>query len=960
MRACAPSLGDRAARAPVASPASDRSSSAATVGRALRLAPRRRPTGPEPDSVTPTRAVRRVVAQRAEQRRVRSAVRLVQAVVERAREQLGVAGGDRRRRAAPRGAAVAAASSCADGRRAGRCATRAVFVRVAGRRRSARAAGRRRSARRAAARRSRPGQADAAEQRGGEVVGVALERRAERRAARRARARGPAAAAPATSPSGDRGRARAEPALERDAVDEAEAVAARPARTSANARSARCAVVARQLVGALALDLDDELAVGAPRRRARSRGRARRRRSRSPGRGSRSTRARRRGSSLERLEHRVERRLDTARSSPVDRAVSFRPWPVRIADGRPGPRSSPSLRERRDARRPTPARRRRPPRSRAAPGGARSRPRRASTTSTPARRRRARRPRRRARARRSGSPTPRWSRARPPGRRRCRGARARLGEARRRRRTRSRRRRTAARPRRAPRRAARRSRTTTVFCPSMRSGLSELTSTNPVALAELAAEPRARRRRCRGPRAARAPAARACARFAVAVAPGGRQHDRLEARARRVRGGRRGRVAGRRADDRARARLDRRRDGDDHAAVLEAAGRVRALALEVQLDARARSDSRARVHERRRALAERQGRSERGHAHPSSATPRSETTGQRQRAAVHLGELAERAERLGERAHARLVRDDVQRGAVAVRMLQRGARSRCRARRARRRRARARPGGPRRAGGSRTASGCRPAGSFGSWRHAASFCRKPVPIVPITLAMSAITADAVSMPAGARALERDLADRVALQHHRVERAVDLRERMLLVDERRAGRARRPARRRAAPRRRAGSPCRARARPRRRAESISVMPEYVDVGELDARVERDRREDRHLRGRVGAGDVVGRVGLGVAALLRLGRAPRRSVLPPSISVSTKFVVPLTMPSTRWTFVTTSDSRSTLITGIAAQTLASKRSCTPAADAAAKSSAPRRATSCLFAETTCLPRRSSSST
>src|SRR5262245_24874691 len=75
---------------------------------------------------------------------------------------------------------------------------------------------------------------------------------------------------------------------------------------------------------------------------------------------------------------------------------------------------------------------------------------------------------------------------------------------------------------------------------------------------------------------------------------------------------------------------------------------------------------------------------------------------------------------------------------------------------------------------------------------------------------------------------------------------------------------------------------------------------------------------------------------------------------------KFVVPFTIPSTRWTFVTTSDSRSTLITGIAAHTLASNRSWTPAPDAAAKSSAPRRATSCLLAVTTCLPPRSSSST
>ena len=63
------------------------------------------------------------------------------------------------------------------------------------------------------------------------------------------------------------------------------------------------------------------------------------------------------------------------------------------------------------------------------------------------------------------------------------------------------------------------------------------------------------------------------------------------------------------------------------------------------------------------------------------------------------------------------------------------------------------------------------------------------------------------------------------------------------------------------------------------------------------------------------------------------------------VRMKFVVPLTIPSTRWTFVTTSDSRSTLITGIAAHTDASKRSCTPASAAAAKSSVLRRASELL---------------
>ena len=37
---------------------------------------------------------------------------------------------------------------------------------------------------------------------------------------------------------------------------------------------------------------------------------------------------------------------------------------------------------------------------------------------------------------------------------------------------------------------------------------------------------------------------------------------------------------------------------------------------------------------------------------------------------MHLGQRAERLERVGERAGAALVRDDVQRGAVAVRLLQ--------------------------------------------------------------------------------------------------------------------------------------------------------------------------------------------------------------------------------------------------------------------------------------------------
>ena len=75
---------------------------------------------------------------------------------------------------------------------------------------------------------------------------------------------------------------------------------------------------------------------------------------------------------------------------------------------------------------------------------------------------------------------------------------------------------------------------------------------------------------------------------------------------------------------------------------------------------------------------------------------------------------------------------------------------------------------------------------------------------------------------------------------------------------------------------------------------------------------------------------------------------------------KLVVPLTMPSMPCTPLTISDSRSTLTTGIAAQTLASKRSCTPRRSASANSSSPWRASSCLLADTTDLPAGSSSST
>ena len=135
--------------------------------------------------------------------------------------------------------------------------------------------------------------------------------------------------------------------------------------------------------------------------------------------------------------------------------------------------------------------------------------------------------------------------------------------------------------------------------------------------------------------------------------------------------------------------------------------------------------------------------------------------------------------------------------------------------------------------------------------------------------------------AGARPLERDLADRVALEHDRVEGAVDRSERVVPLDERRPD-----ADVDAAVHERGGADepddHAEVARGVRRARGVIVRDAaVVDVLEPDARAERDRRENRHLRGRVGAVDVVGRVGLRVPELLRLGERVRvGAAAPPS--------------------------------------------------------------------------------
>ena len=104
-----------------------------------------------------------------------------------------------------------------------------------------------------------------------------------------------------------------------------------------------------------------------------------------------------------------------------------------------------------------------------------------------------------------------------------------------------------------------------------------------------------------------------------------------------------------------------------------------------------------------------------------------------------------------------------------------------------------------------------PCGSRSSSRQQASFWRKPVPVVPMTLIMSDDDRRGRLEAAGARALEGDLADRVALQHHRVEGPLDGGERVVPVDERGLDAHVVAAVRRASPRRRGApsSPARAR-------------------------------------------------------------------------------------------------------------------------------------------------------
>ena len=124
-------------------------------------------------------------------------------------------------------------------------------------------------------------------------------------------------------------------------------------------------------------------------------------------------------------------------------------------------------------------------------------------------------------------------------------------------------------------------------------------------------------------------------------------------------------------------------------------------------------------------------------------------------------------------------------------------------------------------------------------------------------------------PAGARAAQRDLGDRLRLDGDRVEGAVDRRERMLAVEEDRVDADAQPA-----------ADALGRADELQPQAEVARVLHVVGGDRLDAlvghlvqmhgRVEGQAREDRHLGRGVLAVDVLGRIGLGVAELLGLGQ------------------------------------------------------------------------------------------
>ena len=260
------------------------------------------------------------------------------------------------------------------------------------------------------------------------------------------------------------------------------------------------------------------------------------------------------------------------------------------------------------------------------------------------------------------------------------------------------------------------------------------------------------------------------------------------------------------------------------------------------------------------------------HAQPSSTTPRSEITGKSDGAAWIDGQLGDLRERGLDLALRRLVEDDVERRARADGHLREPRdRDAVRGEPVRRPR-RGRRDGRRPRGGDRTGERRSPGGMRSSVRQHGSSWRKPVPVVPMIETRSATTADAVSIPPAPG--PSSVISRIASPWSITPLNAPSIAASGWWRSTSAGRTRTstwssmsvaaPTSRttisssRAAAEDRVGGP-RARGSP--------------TSAKRDPRAERDRREDRHLRGRVRAGDVVRRIGLGEPAPLRLGERVR---------------------------------------------------------------------------------------
>ena len=577
----------RRRRARSTSASGKRSRSSPRTPPRLRDSPRRPRTGPEPESVAPSapsggRRERGRGAGRGRPGRARGAGRR-----ERGREQLGRAG---RERGAEQGGAADddVGVACGDRAREGSCGPRrwrsvssgTTAIGTAGRSSAIRAIRPPRSGRRRlpAPRRGCPRWPSSLSPTVEQLLGIGL---AARASVRRHEA------------ECDHGGARAEPALTRDPRREVE----RPALRRSHARERANAEMAE--VGAARRALDDlELVpeVEAPRRRSRS-----------PGprfaveAGARTRMLMRPASAI------ASGSGSTSTGSGASRSTasgSLSPWPVitqttRVARLELGPRARAASPAAEAGSQKTPS--------------SRARSRQASRTSssvtvTTAPPERSIAARRRA-VRRLGDPdrAGEGQRAgRPPGRREAAASRRPTPRSPARRRTCSRRRRRGARARRARAPSSSAISKAAVFWPSSRYGFSELTST---------CVPRSASSRAAVERLVEAAAdlehARA-ERARLRQLPGrdgarGLEDRGAEARPGRVGGGGGGRVPGRRADDRLGALLERLRDRHRHAAILEGAGRVRALALEPELEPEPLGEPLG-ADERRRALAERHER----------------------------------------------------------------------------------------------------------------------------------------------------------------------------------------------------------------------------------------------------------------------------------------------------------------------------------------------------------------